>query len=201
MNQWQRCYFAFYDLGIALGPISRSTATTTPSSSSEARDLLFGPIAEAVGAFVAGGLVAPPPPSAQCCSCNMADVAARWRLVTDCTQRACRNDSDRYSWWHHCGRAAWRCAVLLRGLQSTRNMLPDELRVQIAQTLALSTFAGPAAVSQTSEPSTSGCKEPTLRGVGDLENCPPTNSQQSTVRAAAPPGSRRLKRALSPAHA
>ena len=147
MDGWQAAYFAFYDLGIALGPVSRFRELA-PSSTAEGRQVLFGSVASAVGAFIGGGLVAP----RQTGVGRMSEVETRWRLVTDVTQRVCRDEVDRHDFWRHCGAAAWRVALWLSGLSRVRTPghpgsalsgLPDEILLQIAQTLILTTFRAP----------------------------------------------------------
>jgi hypothetical protein len=61
MDEWHAAYWAFYDLGIALGPISRFKEPPL-SSPNGAVKLLYGSVASAMGAFVAGGLTVPPKP-------------------------------------------------------------------------------------------------------------------------------------------
>jgi len=143
MDTWQAAYFSFYDLGIALGPVSRlkepprSSITSVPPS---ALQLLYGSVASALGAFVAGGLVAPPKPGAE--PGRLEEVAMRWRLVTDVSQRVVRETADKHDLWRIVGQAAWRSALLLRGLMQA-GQLPDELILHIAQVSVLSTFAAP----------------------------------------------------------
>jgi len=84
MDEWHAAYWAFYDLGIALGPISRFKEPPL-SSPNGAVKLLYGSVASAMGAFVAGGLTVPPKPGGR----RLDEVVTRWRLVADGMSSAC----------------------------------------------------------------------------------------------------------------
>jgi hypothetical protein len=139
MDEWQAAYWAFYDLGIALGPISRFKEPPL-SSPNGAVKLLYGSVASAMGAFVAGGLTVPPKPGGR----RLDEVVTRWRLVADVTQRACREESDRHDFWRLAGVTAWCTVLLVRGLEQGGRM-PEELIQHLVQVAILSTFAKPIA--------------------------------------------------------
>lgn len=138
MDEWQAAYWAFYDLGIALGPISRFKEPPL-SSPNGAVKLLYGSVASAMGAFVAGGLTVPPKPGGR----RLDEVVTRWRLVADVTQRACREESDRHDFWRLAGVTAWCTVLLVRGLEQGGRM-PEELIQHLVQVAILSTFAAPS---------------------------------------------------------
>jgi hypothetical protein len=177
MDDWQAAYFAFYELGIALGPISRFKEPPL-SSPNGAVKLLYGSVASAVGAFVAGGLTVLPKPGGR----RLDEVVTRWRLVTDVTQRACREKSDRHDFWRLAGVTAWCTALLVRGLEQCGRM-PEELIHHLVQVAILSTFAAPppppppvttrttaavataaSSTAHASKTSSASAQEPTCRG-------------------------------------
>jgi hypothetical protein len=138
MDEWHAAYWAFYDLVIALGPISRFKEPPL-SSPNGAVKLLYGSVASAMGAFVAGGLTVPPKPGGR----RLDEVVTRWRLVADVTQRACREESDRHDFWRLAGVTAWCTVLLVRGLEQGGRM-PEELIQHLVQVAILSTFAAPS---------------------------------------------------------
>lgn len=142
MDAWQNAYFSFYDLGMALGAVSR--VREIPCSAPPGGvQVLYGAVAAAVGAFVGGACVFPkPPPPHIRGDDDDGELAVRWRLVTDVTQRVCRHEGDRHDFWRLVGAHAYKCAILLRALQA-RGDLPDEILMHIAQTLVLSSFPAP----------------------------------------------------------
>ena len=108
--------------------------------------LLYGSVASAMGAFVAGGLTVPPKPGGR----RLDEVVTRWRLVADVTQRACRDESDRHDFWRLAGVTAWCTVLLVRGLEQGGRM-PEELIQHLVQVAILSTFARPIAAASDDE--------------------------------------------------